>query len=270
MPDPPEDEPLRERRGWLLEQYRELFAAVRFLSVLPLPGEARLFRSDETNPRLVLGSGYFSFVGIVLALLLLILVYLLGPLLPPLALAAVLVVAASLLTGGLHLDGLMDTCDGVFGGRSPEQRLEIMRDSRVGSFGVLGGVSVLLLKFAFFASLDRQTLGIGLLSIWPTARWVLVLVMRMFPPARRTGLGATFRQTVSWPRLLCCGLLALLVAGFSGHLPGLLIWAVMTLAALAIAWGLTRKLGGLTGDTYGAIAEVVEVLGLFTLLLLRT
>lgn len=269
MPEGSGGVPRRSLSGRIVDQYREFFAAVRFLSVLPLPGEARLFRSDEVNPRLVLGSTYFSLVGVLLALLLLGLLYLLSPLLPSLALAAVLVVTAWLLTGGLHLDGLMDSCDGVFGGRTPERRLEIMRDSRVGSFGVLGGVSVLLLKFAFFASLDRQALEIGLLCIWPSARWAMLLAMRIFPPARTSGLGSTFRQTVTLPRLVCCGLVALVAAGLSGRVIGLLIWVVATLLALALGWWLTRKLGGLTGDTYGAIEEGAEVLGLLVLVLLR-
>jgi adenosylcobinamide-GDP ribazoletransferase len=197
---------------WLFEQYKELIAAIRFLSTVPIPGSAQLFQTDSANPRLVLGSAYFPLVGLLLALLLSILPLVLGPYVPPLVLAASLVIALVFLTGGLHLDGLMDTCDGIFGGAGRERKLEIMRDSRVGSFGVLGGVCLLLLKFALFASLDLHLLLWSLLLVLPVSRWAMVLAMRQFPSARSTGLGAAFRQTVSLRRLcvaarlssLCC------------------------------------------------------------------
>src|SRR5579859_5653602 len=112
----------------LLKQYREFVAALRFLSVLPAPGSALLFESDETEPYLVIGCEYFPLVGLLLAVLLWLVMLLFSRLLPPLALAALLVVALVILTGGLNLDGLMDSCDGLFGGTTRERKLEIMRD----------------------------------------------------------------------------------------------------------------------------------------------
>src|SRR2546421_11143822 len=152
---------MRSLISWLLDQYAELAAAVRFLSILPLPDPLQRIETESettSSARLVLGSGYFSLVGLLLGLLLSLLTLLLDPLLPHLVVAALLVVALLLLTGGLPLDGLMDSCDGLFGGKTPERRLEIMRGSRVGRFGVLGGVCALLLKFAFFGRLDRHAL----------------------------------------------------------------------------------------------------------------
>src|SRR5437764_12149887 len=134
---------LASLRSVFLSQYREWVAAVRFLSVLPVPGRTQLFEKDEAGPRLVVGGAYFPLVGLLLASLLWLLVLLLTPFVPQLALAALLVVGLVILTGGLHLDGLMDTCDGLLGGSTCERKLEIMRDSRVGSFGMLGGACVL-------------------------------------------------------------------------------------------------------------------------------
>src|SRR6266480_7666006 len=158
-------------RSVFLSQYMELVAAVRFLSVLPVPGRAQLFGKDEAAPHLVVGGAYFPLVGLLLACLLWLLVLLLMLLVPQLALAALLVVGLVILTGGLHLDGLMDTCDGLFGGSTRERKLEIMRDSHVGAFGVLGGVCILLLKFAIFSSLDIHYLALALLMVLPVARW---------------------------------------------------------------------------------------------------
>src|SRR5438067_6590846 len=165
-------------RSVLLSQYMEFVAAVRFLTVLPVPGSTRVFDKDEDTPRLVIGCEYFPLVGLLLALLLWLLVLVLAPFVPQLVLAALLVAALVILTGGLHLDGLMDSCDGLFGGRTRERKLEIMRDSRVGSFGVLGGVCILLLKFAFFASLETHVLYVALLCVLPVSRWTVVLALR--------------------------------------------------------------------------------------------
>ncbi len=260
--------------AWFFDQYTELVAATRFLSVLSLPGPPQRFETSNVDeqgvPLLKLGSAYFPFVGVVLALLLYLLQRLFGFLLPHLALAAVLVVALVLLTGGLHLDGLMDTCDGLLGGRTPERRLEIMRDSRVGSFGVLSGICVLLLKFALFASLESHALSLALFIVLPCARWAMVLALRVFPSARPGGLGATFRQTVTLPRLVLAAVLALLTAVVTGQLVGMLTWFVTTLIALLLGFWVTRLIGGLTGDSYGAIEEITEVTTLLLLVCLRS
>lgn len=258
--------------SWLLDQYAELAAAVRFLTILPLPGPVQRikFESGATSPpRLILGSGYFSLVGLLLGLLLYLFTLLFNPLLPRLAVAALLVVALVILTGGLHLDGLMDSCDGLFGGRTRERMLEIMRDSWVGSFGVLGGMCVLLLKFAFFASLAQHALFVALLVVLPSARWAMVLALRLFPSARHTGLGVRFQQTVTPQRLALAGSTAGIAALVIGHLAGILVWGLAALTAIALGAWITRRLGGLTGDTYGAIAEITEVVTLLLLVVLR-
>jgi len=254
---------------WLFDQYAEVVAATRFLSVLPLPGPPQQFEtsnSDTETPQLKLGSAYFSFVGFLLATLLYLVQLLFGLVLPHFALAAVLVVALVLLTGGLHLDGLMDTCDGLFGGRTRERRLEIMRDSRVGSFGVLGGICILLLKFAFFASMELHILSLAFFVVLPSTRWAMVVALRVFPSARPGGLGATFRQTVTLPKLIVAGATALLLASVVGHAVGVLVWIAATCAALLIGVWVTRLIGGLTGDIYGAIAESTEIVALLVLM----
>lgn len=247
-------------------QYKEFVAAVRFLSTLPIPGSARLFQADSA---LIFGGAYFPLVGLLLAVLLSVVPFVFGPYLPPLVLAAFLVITLVLLTGGLHLDGLMDTCDGIFGGTSRERKLEIMRDSRVGSFGVLGSLCVLLLKFALFASLNIHLLPLALLTILPISRWAMVFAVRQFPVARPSGLGAAFHQSVSLPRLLTAALLSLVIALVVTHVVGLIIWVVGTLVAALIAAWATHHLGGLTGDIYGTIAEVSEVALLLVFVLLR-
>lgn len=255
---------------WGLHQYKELVAAVHFLSILPMPGGAQLFNTNETDASLVIGSAYFPLVGLLIGSLAEVFTSLVGPLLPPLVLSALLVVTSILLTGGLHLDGLMDTCDGFFGGRGRERKLEIMRDSRVGSFGVLGGVSILLLKFALFASPpDLRQLALSFLLVSPISRWTMVLAIYLFPGARPQGLAAAVRQTVSLPRLLIAGSFTLIIVLIVGHFIGLIVWLLASLVALIIGAFITRTLGGLTGDVYGAIAEITEVTCFLLLIWLR-
>jgi len=256
-------------RSVLLSQYMEFVAAVRFLTVLPVPGGTRAFDKDEDTPRLVIGCEYFPLVGLLLGLLLWLLVLVLAPLVPQLVLAALLVVALVILTGGLHLDGLMDSCDGLFGGSTRERKLEIMRDSRVGSFGVLGATCLLLLKFALFASVSAHALPLALLIALPSARWAMVLVLRVFPGARTTGLGAAFHQAITTERLLATGIIALAIVLTTGQFIGLIVWMAVTFTALILGFWITRSIGGLTGDSYGAIEEVAEVVALLVLVLVR-
>ncbi len=250
-------------------QYTEFAAATRFLSILPVPGSAQLFNKHESTPHIVVGCEYFPLVGLLIAVLLWAFTIVLAPFLPQLVLAALLVAALVILTGGLHLDGLMDTCDGLFGGSTRVRKLEIMQDSRVGSFGVLAGVCVLLLKFAIFSSLTLHALPTALLIALPSARWSMVIALRVFPGARATGLGAAFHQAVTTQRLIITGIISLLIVLVAGQLFGLIALLVATATSLLLGYWMTRSLGGLTGDTYGAIEEVTEAVVLLLLVLLR-
>lgn len=251
-------------------QYEEFAAAVRFLSVLPFPWPTQDFSTDDASPRLISGGGYFPLVGLLLGLLVAGLAATLHSVLPPLVLAAVLVVAFVALTGGLHLDGLMDSCDGLFGGSTPARRLEIMRDSRVGSFGALSGGCALLLKFALLASMPDPWLYRGVVIALPLSRWAMLLGLRLFPSARAVGLGAAFRKSVTAGHLALAGVIALGIALVAGSLLGVILWAAAALLSIALGAWMTQRLSGLTGDTYGALVEANEVVLLLLWLILVT
>ena len=253
----------------LLNQYREFVAALRFLTVLPAPGSVRLFKEDESESFFVTGCEYFPLIGLLLAALLWLLILLFSRVLLGLALSALLVVALVILTGGLHLDGLMDSCDGLFGGTTPERKLEIMRDSRVGSFGVLGAFCVLLLKFALLASITVSSQPLALLLALPLARWSMVLTLHVYRPARHSGLGAAYHHAITTRRMLITGLIALAIALIFGHFTGLIAWMIGTLMALLIGLYITKSIDGITGDSCGAIDEIVEVVILLVLVLLH-
>ncbi len=260
---------LQRFKSIIHNQYREFAAAAQFLSLLPVPGSTQLFNKDNSVPHIIVGCEYFPIVGLVLACLLWLLSFLLSPFVPQLVLAALLVAALVILTGGLHLDGLMDTCDGLFGGITRERKLEIMHDPRVGSFGVLAATCILLLKFAVFASLPVHALPKTLLIALPTARWAMVVALSVFPSARTTGLGAAFHHAIKIQRLIITGIISLVIALIAGQLFGLIAWVIATIISLLLGFWMTQNLGGLTGDTYGAIEEATECIVLLYLIMFR-
>lgn len=241
---------------------RDLAESLRFLTRLPLPGPPAM-----RNPGEALAA--FPLAGLVLGLLLTRLDALLElTRFPPFTRDVLLVVALVLMTGGLHLDGLMDSCDGLFGGRDLEQRLSIMRDSRVGGFGVLGAVCALLLKLAFLVALPGDRRAAALIVAPVLGRWSLVLAATLFPPARPGGLGALFQRGLTPPRQVVASGAALLIVALAGGLPGVLAFLVVSGATWLIGHYVMGKIEGLTGDIYGAICELTEVAALFVLALL--
>ena len=172
--------------------------------------------------------------------------------------AAVLVVALPVVTLGLHLDGLMDTCDGLFGGFTEERRLEIMRDSQVGAFGVAGAVSLLLLQYGALVSL----LGLtepgqkwALLLFPMLSRWSMVVALGAFPYVRAQGLGPPFHQgAIGWPTAAAAAS-AIVASVLLGGIAGAGMLAGATAIAWLLGWAMASKLGGLTGDTYALLTR---------------
>lgn len=249
-------------------------AAFQFLTRFPVP-----VRVDFTGAVLVRSTVFYPAAGAAIGLVLAAAGAALAALgLPPMVSAALLLAMWTAFTGGLHLDGLMDTADGVLSHRSRERMLEIMKDSRVGAMGVIACVLYMVLKFALIYSLlassDFSWIALLLAPVW--SRWTMVLAIAGWPYARTSvsgsgggGLGSFF-QNVNSRQVVIAALVALVISiGF-----GVSATLVSALTALAIGWGvsawLARKLGGLTGDTYGAVNEITEIGILIAMILLET
>jgi adenosylcobinamide-GDP ribazoletransferase len=175
----------------------------------------------------------------------------------PLVASSLTVVLLLVLSGALHADGLADTCDAVFGHASPERRLEIMRDPHVGVFGVVGLVSVIVLKSAAVEALPTSVRPLLLVLAPGLGRWAIVLVATIFPYGRQTGLGAPLKAAAT-PMLLLLASIPPFVGCVVAGPVGLVSGALAAVIALALAAWLMRLLPGLTGDCYGAVCEVVE------------
>jgi adenosylcobinamide-GDP ribazoletransferase len=235
---------------------RPVLAAFAFLTRLPVPGGP--FVDREVGRSLV----FFPLVGLLLGLATSGVAALGAGLLPPLVLAVLLAALGALLTGGLHLDGVADLFDALGGGRGDRARmLEIMRDSRIGAHGTAGLVFVVLAKVAALEpALARGDL-VALLAFPVIGRWAVTPLVVLFPYARPEGLGRAFAGEARAAQLAgATALLAVVVAGAGVRLVAPALGAAV--AALLLGFWLTRKLGGLTGDVYGAAIEIAEVTAL--------
>ncbi len=248
------------RPAWWLEWLAAPVLALQFLLAVPVP-----LAVPATPRHLGRSMACFPLAGAALGLALAAFDWLLRQAFPLPVASALVLSAAVLLTGGLHLDGLIDTCDGLFGGRTPERRLEIMRDSRVGSFGVAGGVLALLIKYAALAALP-PALRPPVLVLQPVAgRWVMAAAIWLFPYARPAGLGAAFKEGARWPAVALATVAAAALAWLAFGPPGLAVLVPAAAASALAGRFMMARLGGLTGDCYGAMGELAEIVVLLVL-----
>ena len=229
-------------------------SALRFLTTIPLP-----WRREASQEELGGSIAYFPVVGIIIGLILAGLNWILGLFLPPSVVNALLIVSLVIISGALHLDGLVDTCDGIAGHKSVEERWQVMHDSRAGGFGVVGVCCLLLVKYISLNSVPESLMMVTLVLMPVVSRWAMVYAIFAYPYARPSGLGIAFKQAATWQRLAIATLIALMVAGFLTRLAGLAIMGGVWVIVIAMATYFKHKFSGLTGDTYGAINEVAEV-----------
>jgi adenosylcobinamide-GDP ribazoletransferase len=244
---------------------RDVAAAVRFLTVISWPGAAS---SDSDSAAVARAAWAFPCVGLLVGgcsgAAGLVSEWLFGP---PLQVVAA-VAASVIVTGGLHLDGLADSADALFSWRSREKKLEILHDSRIGTMGVLALFLVLATKLGALHALGPDWWQAALLApVW--GRWSVLYGTVAFPLARPDGLGAGVRAHLLVRHFVGATVLALAVGVLllppAGALVGLLVFVLTHVAARAM----TRSLGGLTGDTYGALSEIAEVTVFMTLVALQ-
>jgi adenosylcobinamide-GDP ribazoletransferase len=247
---------------------RRLTLAVTFLTGIPLKVEG------EVSPSDLWGSmGWYPLIGLAMGFGAWVVYAGLDSFLPGLVAAALVVILLELLTRGLHLDGLMDTADGIFSGAPRERALEIMKDHNVGAMGVASAVLLLVLKVAALGALARADAAAPLIAGLCAARALPALDVYQWPYARVAGTGEAFtREHTPEPLQLAGGFLlaGIVVAGLAGLITGAagswyagLVVAVVGMGvALGVQAYVARKLGGLTGDVYGMGIELAEAAAL--------
>ncbi len=238
------------------------FTALRFLTIIPLP-----FRQQDRPEEMGRSTAYFPVVGLLIGLILVGINLLLGLFLPRAVVNGLLIVFLVIISGALHLDGFVDTCDGIAGHKPVEDRWQVMHDSRAGAFGIVGVALLLLVKYISLNSIPGNLMTAALLLMPVVGRWAMTYAIVAYRYARPEGLGKAFKQGASWQRFTAATIITLalsIAAAWLGgityyYLAGLVIvlgiWVIIVLKAAYF----TRKFSGLTGDTYGAINEIAEV-----------
>ena len=246
----------RANRWGLLQPFGE---AIRFLTAFPVPGlppmkEATVARAMVAFPLVgLLIGGCCVGAGLLAG-------WLFGE---PLRAVAV-VVTWMVVTWGLHLDGLADSADALFSWRSRERKLEIMKDSRIGTMGSLALISGVLLKVGALYSLGPTWWAGALLApMW--GRWSDIYGIFFFPAAREGGMGRNFNEQVRQRDFVFATVSALLIGGLLLPPWGALVGLVVLIVAHLVSHWMVGVLGGLTGDTYGALSEIGEIVVLLTL-----
>lgn len=219
--------------------------ALALLTIIPV-------RSRE--PISARAYAYFPLVGLLIGAMLVTAYLLLHAIFPNLVAAALLLALWVVSSGALHLDGFADACDALFAATTRERRLEILRDVHLGTFGAVGVMLLLIVKFVALAS---ATSFMPILLAPMLGRWAMVFAAT-FPLARTSGMAAMFRAGLTRRSVFVATMFAALVcACFS------VIGVAAFISAFIVALVLTRlalnRLGGLTGDIYGMIGESVEV-----------
>ncbi len=251
-----EKERMRRRLSSLLYAYT-------FLTRLPFPRSwlVRLQSDKDEESRLEWQQSvaFYPVIGLVLGLVLWLWAEVVAGLFP-LSLASVLLLVGWVyITGGLHLDGWMDLADGYGSNRSREEMLTIIKDSRVGAMGVLAAVLLLMVKAVVIYEWLRMGETIGFIVVPLVARFAVVIAMWRFPYVREQGMATSLRQGLNG-RIIAVSLIftvAVVLAVHNGIGTGIFL--------LTLLWGggfvraVMGKLGGMTGDTYGALVEWVEV-----------
>ncbi|MCM8815598.1 MAG: adenosylcobinamide-GDP ribazoletransferase [Candidatus Omnitrophica bacterium] len=237
---------------------KRLLIAITFLTRLPIPVSKEISQKDMARI-----TPFFTLVGVIIGCLLILINYALSFIFPNFAVNTIIVISLFAITGGLHLDGLMDTFDGLLSGKNQVRKLEIMRDSRVGAMGVASAICIFASKLAFLNALSLSDKVNALLLFPIFGRWSMVFAISFFPYANaKPGLGSLFVEHARKSYVFWATIPVIILA-----IP-LLLWKafpvliVIFLFTWLIGRSISKKLGGLTGDTYGAICEIIETLSL--------
>jgi len=242
----------------LLAWWIDATTAAAFLTRLPIGGRQTvdlraLARASRTFPLVGIGIGLIGAIVYAVAR---------GLSLDP-ALAAILVVAATaLVTGALHEDGLADVADGFGGGADRESKLRIMRDSRIGSFGVIALVLSMSLRIAALAAIGATAGSAGVLAALvachAASRAFVAVVMEREPLARADGMAAAAGRPSQAAALWALGL-GVVTMLLCERLSAVVALAIGAAVAWAIAWFARRQIGGYTGDVLGTVQQGTEI-----------
>ena len=234
---------------------RRFRAALACLTMLPVGP-----RPPATEQELGGSWSFFPLVGLLIGALLIAVRAAAAELFAPLVSAGCVLAAWVMITGALHLDGFGDLCDALAGGRTPEDRLRIMKDPHVGAMAVVGLCMLLILKFSAIVSLSYAASGRALLLAACFGRYVMALLGTTLPYARNTGTAAPFVRYARKSSLVITTVTAAAASRLIWPGAGLPLFVLTLAVGVILRAACKRLLGGITGDALGAAGEVTELI----------
>ncbi len=251
-----------DTKNLIIEAAKDIAVAMVFLTRVPIK-----LRFTFKMSHLKTASAGFPLVGVLTGLLggfLYSVSYNLG--LGPTVAAVIAISAQVLMTGALHEDAIADVADGFGGGGDKERKLEIMRDSRIGTYGVLALILVVGAKIFAVSRLEDPTLvAMALIAVGACSRAAMTGAMYFLPSAREDGLGKDAGEPTVKAFYIAI-LLALLISTLMfGSQAGVVIFAASAIGAAIIGWIAYRQIDGKTGDVLGCVQQIAEIASLITL-----
>lgn len=237
-----------------------LLPALEFLTILPIRK-----KNHTESEELWACTSYFPLIGAFLGLILIGLNNFLSILFPEPLLSLSLVITLIILTGALHLDGLADTFDAIFSGRDKEKMLIIMHDSHKGTFGVIGIITIILFKTGLLSLISLNFKNLGLFLMTTLSRYSMHLAITFFPYARTQGKAKIFFENISLKLFGLSTLITLLLLGITLNWISIAILFLLISFTLIASMMIKRLIGGLTGDTLGAMCELNEIIVLLSI-----
>ena len=242
----------------------KFITALQFLTVFAVKKNHEVDENDLARSMV-----YFPFVGFVIGIVLVYADKVLLRLFPDSISNIFLILLSVLITRALHVDGLADSVDGIMGGRDPESRLAIMRDSRIGTAGVVSIFFVLLIKYVCLNNLFDEHKTAALLTAPAFSRWAQMLMMFEANYGREDGMGKAFVGHVRLGGLITASVITVGLSGFVIYqydtrtiVLAVGIPCLVALFTVLWRWFVIRKVGGVTGDSVGAVSEMSEALTL--------
>ncbi len=244
--------------------FKHFVVAWQFLTIIPISKHITSSPSDLSR-----SMAYYPLVGIIMGGILWVSWKGLTPIFPAPVVDFLMIVFLVVLSGGIHLDGLADTVDGLWGGTDREEALKIMRDPYIGAYGMIALVLVLMAKYLALTYLPHSLKGQVLLGMPAVGRGAMVVVSYFSEYARSGhGLARSFIEHLSWREVAWSSLTSVLILFLTFGASGFIFFAILGLVSFLCLWYFRMKLGGVTGDCLGAVGELVEVTFLLSVLAL--
>lgn len=237
--------------------------SLQFLTIINIKDNITIY--EDRLGKVVI---FFPVVGVLIGLILIITSRLLSLWLPVALTDVFILIALLIITGGLHIDGFADTIDGFAGGKDKEDILRIMKDSRIGTFGVAGLIMLLMTKYLAIQGLPIDSKYLILTVMPAVGRWSILPMGFLFKYARTEGgTGKAFAEHIKLKEFIIGTVLSLIIAISLLGVKGFLMITVVFIATLIIGRHSEKRIGGITGDVFGATIEINELIILILSLL---